>query len=208
MWSSWACVSTSASTSSSRSRIAVKSGRIRSTPGCDSSGNSTPQSMSSSRPAYSTTAMLRPISPRPPSAKTRRPFGASGGGVPRSGCGWLMRRAPRRGMPRSMPAASQSRRSWAISASVASTSGSRTGPAGSPASVQRGLRQDHSLGAEEAGAGPAGAAGGGRARRRRPRRRTTRSCAAICGPATCVGTPTTPTAPSESSGSVSTSSPE
>ena len=33
MWSSWPWVSTSASTASSRSRIASKSGRIRSTPG-------------------------------------------------------------------------------------------------------------------------------------------------------------------------------
>ena len=45
MWSSCPCVSTTASMSSSRSRIGSKSGRIRSTPGWFSSGNSTPQSM-------------------------------------------------------------------------------------------------------------------------------------------------------------------
>ena len=51
----------------------VKSGRIRSTPGCSSSGKSTPQSTISSRPPYSKTVMLRPISPRPPSGVMRRP---------------------------------------------------------------------------------------------------------------------------------------
>ena len=59
--------------SSRRSRIGSKSGRIRSTPGWFSSGNSTPQSTMSSRPSYSKTVMLRPTSPRPPSGMTRRP---------------------------------------------------------------------------------------------------------------------------------------
>src|SRR3954454_21754584 len=89
MWSSCPWVRTTATTSSSRSAMAVKSGRMRSTPGWLSSGNSTPQSMTSSRPWYSSTAMLRPTSPRPPRAITRRPFSASGGGGPNSGCGWL-----------------------------------------------------------------------------------------------------------------------
>jgi hypothetical protein len=84
MWSSCPCVSTTASTRSSRSRIHPKSGRIRSTPGWSSSGNSTPQSTTSSRPACSKTVMFRPISPRPPSATTRRPPAGSGGGGPRS----------------------------------------------------------------------------------------------------------------------------
>ena len=44
MWSSWAWVRTTASMASRRSRMAEKSGRIRSTPGWSSSGNSTPQS--------------------------------------------------------------------------------------------------------------------------------------------------------------------
>ncbi len=51
MWSSWPWVRTMASMSSRRSRMEVKSGRIRSTPGCSSSGKSTPQSTISSRPA-------------------------------------------------------------------------------------------------------------------------------------------------------------
>ncbi|CAM5663085.1 hypothetical protein SCANM63S_03428 [Streptomyces canarius] len=73
MWSSWPWVSTTATMSSSRSRIEVKSGRITSTPGWVSSGNSTPQSTISSLPACSKTVMLRPISPRPPRAMTRSP---------------------------------------------------------------------------------------------------------------------------------------
>ena len=96
MWSSWPWVSTTASTASSRSRIQLKSGRIRSTPGCSSSGKSTPQSTISSRPACSRTVMLRPISPSPPSATTRRPSTGSGGGGPSSGCR-LTVPAPRKG---------------------------------------------------------------------------------------------------------------
>src|SRR5699024_9771331 len=53
MWSSWPWVRTIAAMSSRRSLICSKSGRIRSTPGCASSGNSTPQSMTSSRPSNS-----------------------------------------------------------------------------------------------------------------------------------------------------------
>src|SRR5450830_1174313 len=90
MWSSWPCVSTIASMSSSRSEMYSKSGRIRSTPGWLSSGNSTPQSMTSSRPAYSRTAMLRPISPSPPSATMRSAPSARTGGRVSSGWGWLM----------------------------------------------------------------------------------------------------------------------
>src|SRR5581483_9246635 len=77
------------SMSSRRSRRMVKSGRIRSTPGCSSSGKSTPQSMTSRRPPYSKTVMLRPISPRPPRGVMRRAPSGSGGGGPSSGCGWL-----------------------------------------------------------------------------------------------------------------------
>ena len=78
MWSSWPWVSTSASMSPSRSSIARKSGRIRSTPGESSLGNSTPQSTTSSRPSCSKTVMLRPTSPMPPRATTRRPPGRQG----------------------------------------------------------------------------------------------------------------------------------
>ncbi len=89
MWSSCPWVSTSASIRSSRSRIGSKSGRIRSTPGWWSSGNSTPQSTISSRPSYSKTVMLRPTSPSPPSGMTRSPpLGSSAGGES-SGWGWL-----------------------------------------------------------------------------------------------------------------------
>src|SRR6478736_6806335 len=89
MWSSWPWVSTSASTASRRSRMGSKSGRIRSTPGWWSSGNSTPQSTSSSRPSYSKAVMLRPTSPSPPSGMTRRPPAGRGAGALRSGWGWL-----------------------------------------------------------------------------------------------------------------------
>src|SRR6476660_6830723 len=89
MWSSWPCVSTIASMSSRRSAMYSKSGRIRSTPGWWSSGKRTPQSMTSRRPFVSRTAMLRPTSPSPPSATTRRPLSGSAGGVVSSGWGWL-----------------------------------------------------------------------------------------------------------------------
>ncbi len=79
MWSSWPCVSTTATMSSRRSRMGEKSGRIRSTPGWCSSGKSTPQSTMSSLPSSSKTAMLRPISPRPPSGMTRSAPGARAG---------------------------------------------------------------------------------------------------------------------------------
>ena len=99
----------SPSTSSSRSRMYSKSGRIRSTPGWWSSGNSTPQSTMSSRPACSKTVMLRPISPIPPSGTTRSPFAGSAGGGPSSGCGWLTGRNRR---PGGRPAAARARRRW------------------------------------------------------------------------------------------------
>src|SRR3954470_14066317 len=90
MWSSWPWVSTTATMSSRRSRIEVKSGRITSTPGWFSSGNSTPQSTISSLPACSKTVMFRPISPRPPRAVTLSPPSGSGGAALSSGCGWLI----------------------------------------------------------------------------------------------------------------------
>src|SRR6478752_4556913 len=63
---------TTASMSFTRSSTSRRSGRIRSTPGWPSSGNSTPQSTISNRPSNSYTVMLRPISVMPPSATTRR----------------------------------------------------------------------------------------------------------------------------------------
>ena len=83
MWSSCPWVSTTAWMSSIRSAMTSKLGRMRSTPGWLSSGNSTPQSMISSWPSYSSTAMLRPMSPRPPSGMTRSTPPARGGGVRR-----------------------------------------------------------------------------------------------------------------------------
>ena len=80
MWSSWPWVSTMPTMSPNRCRMEVKSGRITSMPGWCSSGNSTPQSTTSSLPACSKTVMLRPISPRPPSGVIRRPPEGSGGG--------------------------------------------------------------------------------------------------------------------------------
>ena len=58
-------------TSSSRSSITPKPGRIRSTPGWFSSGNRTPQSISSSCPCTPGPVMFRPMSPSPPSGITR-----------------------------------------------------------------------------------------------------------------------------------------
>ena len=127
MWSSWPWVSTRASTASRRSRIGSKSGRIRSTPGWWSSGNSTPQSTISRRPSYSKTVMLRPTSPSPPSGMTRRPPAGRGAGALRSGWGWL------EGIPRvrcqmvqMRPAAARPVRSAATSWSSSATSGPRT----------------------------------------------------------------------------------
>ena len=144
MWSSCPWVRTTASMSSSRCSMTPKSGRIRSTPGCSASGNRTPQSMTSSRPSNSSTAMLRPISPRPPSAMTRRPPSGSGGGALQvevrlgdADATVTARCRRRRGRMRSC----------AICSGVASTSGGRTGPAGSPSSSQRRLDHDGALAA-------------------------------------------------------------
>ena len=123
MWSSWPWVSTRASTWSSRSRIASKSGRIRSTPGWFSSGKRTPQSTISSRSSYSKTVMLRPTSPRPPSGMIRKPPFGSAAGAESSGCGWLkwISLCGQRRCEASRPA-----RSAATSSSVRGTSGPRT----------------------------------------------------------------------------------
>ena len=56
----------------SRSEMRCRPGRIRSTPGCESSGNRTPASTSRMRPSISKLVMLRPTSPQPPSGVTRR----------------------------------------------------------------------------------------------------------------------------------------
>ena len=67
--------------------MASKSGRIRSTPGWLSSGNSTPQSTISSRSSYSKTVMFRPTSPSPPSGVIRKPPFGSAAGAESSGWG-------------------------------------------------------------------------------------------------------------------------
>ena len=74
MWSSWPWVSTSASMSSS----AVLDGPEVGQDQVDArllvlAGTARRSRRSSSRPSYSKTVMLRPISPMPPSATTRRP---------------------------------------------------------------------------------------------------------------------------------------
>src|SRR5215510_5490949 len=104
MWSSWAWVITTASMRWKRPSRLEKSGRIRSTPGWSGSGNSTPQSTTSSRLAYSNTVMFRPISPRPPRPTMRSPRLGSVGGAVSPGCGWLTR------PPATRPAPAPSRR--------------------------------------------------------------------------------------------------
>src|SRR3954449_2459683 len=71
-WSSWPCVMTIASMSSARSRRYVKSGRTRSMPIISAVGKRSPQSTTTIRPSYSTTVRFLPISPTPPSGRTRR----------------------------------------------------------------------------------------------------------------------------------------
>ena len=74
-------VSTSAWMSSSRSSIRCRPGRIRSTPGWSSDGNSTPQSIISNWPLISKLVLFRPTSPSPPRGITRRVSRAGLGGV-------------------------------------------------------------------------------------------------------------------------------
>src|ERR671916_700398 len=62
---------TIASTSSARSRRYEKSGRTRSTPGISAVGKRRPQSTTTIRSSYSKTVMFLPISPSPPSGRTR-----------------------------------------------------------------------------------------------------------------------------------------
>src|ERR1700712_1722083 len=84
-----------------------KSGKIRSTPGCVSSGKSTPQSTMRILPSNSYEVMLRPISPSPPIGITRRVPCCSAGGSNTSelgnlflacGAGDLGKRATRGGV--------------------------------------------------------------------------------------------------------------
>ena len=129
----------------------AKSGRIRSTPGCSTSGNSTPQSTISSLPSYSKTVMLRPIAPSPPSGMTRRPPSGSGGGGASSMCASVIaatssQRALSAGRRAQVArAAGRSPPRWRRPAAAA--------PArpGRPSSAQAGLDQDRALGAEDAG---------------------------------------------------------
>ena len=122
----------------------AKSGRIRSTPGCSTSGKSTPQSTTSSLPSYSKTVMLRPMAPSPPSGMTRSPPSGSGGGGP--SCASVARPPHLRRrhgvhrsafgagpLPRSRRAAGRSRRRWRRPAA------DRTGPAGRPRDVRPAL---------------------------------------------------------------------
>src|SRR5215210_5186248 len=155
MWSSCPWVRTTAAMSPRRCSMTPKSGRIRSTPGCSASGKSTPQSMTSSAPSYSSTAMLRPISPSPPSAMTRSPPAARGGGAFRSRCGWS------RSAVTIADFRSEDSQGNASSGEVGAQLGQLLGggvdqgrPDGAgrqPQRVERGLDQDDALGAEDAG---------------------------------------------------------
>ena len=122
-----------------------KSGRIRSTPGWSTSGNSTPQSTTSSLPSYSKTVMLRPMAPSPPSGMTRSaPVGQRAGGIPvdvrlahaRASSGSAAAALHRVARIRRRRHARRPSRAvgaqLASSAAVASTSGGRTGPPGRP----------------------------------------------------------------------------
>src|SRR2546423_11114964 len=61
-----------AAMSAARSRRYVKSGSTRSIPSWSGVGNISPVSTTTIAPPYSTTVMFLPISPRPPSGRTRR----------------------------------------------------------------------------------------------------------------------------------------
>src|SRR5207244_8505033 len=61
-----------AAMSAARSRRYVKSGSTRSIPSWSGVGNISPVSTTTIPPPYSTTIMFLPISPRPPSGRTRR----------------------------------------------------------------------------------------------------------------------------------------
>src|SRR6478672_2140427 len=71
MWSSWPCVSTIASILSAFSSRYSKSGSTRSMPSISIVGNIRPVSTTTMRSSYSTTVMFFPISPSPPSGRTR-----------------------------------------------------------------------------------------------------------------------------------------
>ena len=120
--------------SSQRSCRWVKSGSTRSTPGWCSSGNSTPQSMISSRPSNSSTAMLRPISPTPPSGMTRRKPGGSGGGSS-SNCGTLRPYSARAGWPLAGVWSTGVSASAPTVARVSTTVHEAAGPAGRPSAA-------------------------------------------------------------------------
>src|SRR5437763_7405553 len=61
-----------AAMSAARSRRYVKSGRTKSIPSCSGVGNISPVSTTTMPPPYSTSVMFLPISPSPPSGRTRR----------------------------------------------------------------------------------------------------------------------------------------
>ena len=81
MWSSCACVSTRASMSSRRCLDVAEVRQDQVHAGLVVGGEQHPQSMISNLPRCSRTAMLRPISPIPPSAVTRRAPGPVDPGV-------------------------------------------------------------------------------------------------------------------------------
>src|SRR6476646_4243692 len=70
-WSSWPWVTTIPSMSSTRSRRYEKSGSTRSMPTISAVGKRSPTSTTTMLPSYSRTIMFLPISPSPPSGRTR-----------------------------------------------------------------------------------------------------------------------------------------
>ncbi len=167
-------------------------------PGWWSSGKSTPQSMMSRRPRCSTTVMLRPISPRPPSGTTRTPPSARGPGSSSSGWGWLI----------GCGSVARAERSSSRCSGGDSTSGSRTvADSMTPSSTSAALAMiapcEVVMSASTTGISEVWMA---RASARSPRS-TAATIAAYCSPATWPTTETTPVAPRARSGRLTSSAP-
>src|SRR3712207_1988700 len=106
--------------------------------------------MPSSVPSNSRTAMLRPISPSPPRAMTRRPPSGSGGGALRSRWGWVT--WPLIGCHSQLDASVGEVDAQLRELFVGRFNERRPQGAGGQAeSVERRLDQDRALGAEDAG---------------------------------------------------------
>ena len=130
MWSSWPWVSTIAWTSSSRSKMDEKSGRIRSTPGWSTSGNNTPQSTIEQLAAelehgHVAADRAQPAERDDPQATRRAAAAAAAARVALASL-----RAPPVSRLDRRPSGAVGPQLGRSRSSVASTSGERTGPAG------------------------------------------------------------------------------